>query len=75
MIKFLIGYFVVMMLYVIWLIWLIWEIKRTPISPDDGTDEVDYDEFVKDMKIEQDMYLNNKEQKNDRSNKISKRTQ
>jgi hypothetical protein len=62
MIKFLIGYLIFSALFVAW---LYWAAKHTPVSPDDETGDVDYDEFVKDMKIEQDMYLNNKEQEYD----------
>ncbi len=52
--KFIVGFLI---LALIGILWMAWEIKHTP---DDGTGDVDYDEYVKDMKEEQDMYLNNK---------------
>jgi hypothetical protein len=62
MLKFLIGYLIFSALFIAWLCWLA---KHTPVSPDDETGDIDYDDVVKDMKIEQDMYLNNKEQEYD----------
>lgn len=51
MIKFSIGYLIFSALTIGW---MIQEIKHTPVSPDDGTGDVDYDGFVKDMNRSED---------------------